>query len=1049
MNSVALLIGGNQGDREALIAQATVLIRHRIGTVVAASSDYETAPWGTFDEAAPQPFLNRALLVETTLSATATLQEALEIEKALGRTREAEPASKARIYHSRPMDIDLIFFNDEVIDTPGLQIPHPRMHLRRFVLEPLAEIIPDYRHPLLGRTITELLQSLPEARQGIGTQAGVERSATPAHTVLHTTPEPPQGVEGLHNNPATHSVGSKKYERPSDTGVKTPACRPITHSVGFMVLFFLWLFPLSGLAQRSYTLSGTVTDARSGETLIGATVLDTRSGKGTVTNLYGHYSLTLKSDSVNLRVTFVGYEPQHFDLLLDRHHELNVRLRQSVTLDEVTITAERTGDVRSVQMSAMEMPVEKIKAVPVLFGEADLIKALQLMPGVQSGSEGTNGMYVRGGGPDENLFLLDGVPLYNVSHLGGFFSAFNTDAIKSVTLYKGSFPARFGGRLSSVLDVMQNNGNDQQLHGNASIGLISAKLNLEGPIVKERTTFSLSARRTYAELFIIPAVMWINAMSNEMKGPDVVRNADLNAGYWFYDLNAKLTHKFSDKSRLYGSFYMGDDKVYGGINTVSSTGQNVKLGFENQWGNLIGALRWNYELSPKLFLNLSAAYTQYKNRMLGHIVDLTSLHDTNNTNITGDYASSIRDITLRADLDYTPSPEHTVRFGATFVRHIFNPEVISSIISYYDPLYMNGAYRDTLKPEARSVLANEMTAFAEDDWSITDAIKLNYGLHLSGFKVENSFYPSLQPRVSGRVMLTPDFSLKVGYAWMRQYVHLLSTTSITLPTDLWVPVTDHVKPMESHQVAGGVFYSLTGIADFSVEAYYKAMNNLIEYRDGATFFGSSEHWENLVYAGRGWSYGIEVLAQREIGRLTGWVGYTWSRTMRLFDREGQVINNGKPFPAKYDRRHDISIVLNYKFSDRVDVSATWVYSTGNTATLPMQTYAVASEDPDDYDNIEGHTTTGTLTRYEGRNNYRMPVYHRMDLAANFHRQFKATRHGFRPRRTINVSIYNVYNRQNPYMIYKSAAEPYGSYSSSLQQLSLFPILPSVAYTLYF
>ena len=808
------------------------------------------------------------------------------------------------------------------------------------------------------------------------------------------------------------------------------------------LLFILLLLPLTAWGQ-TYTVSGTIVDHHSGETLIGATVLDTRSGKGAVTNLYGHYSLTLKSDSVNLRVTYVGYEPQHFDFRLGANKELNVRLRQSITLEEVTITAQRTGDMRSSQMSAKEIPIEVVKSVPVLFGEADIIKALQLMPGVQSGSEGNSGMYVRGGGPDENLFLLDGVPLYNVSHLGGFFSAFNTDAIKNVTLYKGSFPARFGGRLSSVLDVTQNNGNDQQLHGNASIGLISAKFNLEGPIVKEKTTFSLSARRTYAELFIIPAVMWINSKTNEVKGPDVVKNADLGAGYWFYDLNAKLTHKFSEKSRIYGSFYMGDDKIYGSINTVSSLGQNVKLGFENMWGNMIGALRWNYELTPKLFLNVSAAYTQYKNDLIGSIIDLSSIHDTNSTNIKGDYVSKIQDITMRADLDYAPTPDHSVKFGTSFVRHIFTPEVARSEISFYDPVQMNGAYRDTIDINQGSILANEMTVYAEDDWSITESVKINYGLHFSGFKVQNSFYPSLQPRLSGRVMITPDLSFKAGYAWMKQYVHLLSTTSITLPTDLWVPVTDKVKPMESHQVAAGLFYSLVPIADFSIEAYYKAMDNLIEYKDGATYFGSSENWERLVYAGRGWSYGVELLAQREIGRFTGWIGYTWSRTERLFDREGQVINNGKPFPAKYDRRHDLSIVLNYKFSDRFDVSATWVYSTGNTATLSRQTYAVASEDPDDYDNLEGHTHTGTLTRYEGRNNYRMPDYHRMDLAANFHRKFK------RCHRTINVSIYNVYNRQNPYMIYQNSQLPYRNYPSSLCQLSVFPILPSVAYTLYF
>jgi hypothetical protein len=335
-----------------------------------------------------------------------------------------------------------------------------------------------------------------------------------------------------------------------------------------------------------------------------------------------------------------------------------------------------------------------------------------------------------------------------------------------------------------------------------------------------------------------------------------------------------------------------------------------------------------------------------------------------------------------------------------------------------------------------------MVAYAEDDWAITEALKVNYGLHLSAFRVQNSFYTALQPRLSGRMMLSDDLSVKVGYARMRQYVHLLSTTSVTLPTDLWVPVTDRVRPMVSDQVAGGVSYSRSGIADFSVEVYYKHMDNLIEYKDGATFFGSSENWENLVYSGEGWSYGVELLVQREVGNLTGWVGYTWSRTMHLFDRPGQVLNEGRAFPAKYDRRHDLSVVLSYKFSDRFDVSATWVFSTGNAASLATQSYPVAQEDPDDYD-LGGAGQGASVNYIEGRNNYRMPNYHRLDLGANFHRKFK------RAHRTISVSIYNVYNRQNPYMLYRSRNESYNGYPSALVQLSLFPILPSVGYTLFF
>ena len=797
---------------------------------------------------------------------------------------------------------------------------------------------------------------------------------------------------------------------------------------------------LMAVAQR-HTISGTITDKRSGETLIGATVVDERSGKGTVSNVYGFYSLTLPDDSVRLRVSYVGYEPQVFPLLLNRNESLNVQLRESVMLHEVEIVAERTGDTRSSQMSALEVTVEKIKSVPVLFGEADVIKALQLMPGVQSGSEGSSGMYVRGGGPDENLFLLDGVPLYNVTHLGGFFSAFNTDAIKNVTLYKGSFPARFGGRLSAVLDVAQNNGDAQQLHGDVSLGLIDAKIGLEGPIVKDRTTFSISARRTYAELLLIPTIMWFNDLDkDEVGGPDVVGNAKFDAGYYFYDLNAKLTHRFNDRSRMYGTFYMGADEVYGKIRTVTSLGEDANMGFRSRWGNMMGALRWNYNLTPKLFMNVSSSYTQYQSLLVGSMEKELYPGDPHPSLVEGDYTSGIRDLTGRVDFDYAPTPEHAIKFGGYYTHHWFQPEVAQGSVDYYDSIQMNGHFTMDSTIMSETVTAGEMVAFVEDDWSISEAVKLNAGLHISGFKVQHSFYPSVQPRVSGRVMLTPDLSFKVGYAFMKQYVHLLSTTSITLPTDLWVPVTDQVKPMESHQLAGGLFYSWSGIANFSVEGYYKQMHNLIEYKDGASFFGSSENWERLVYAGRGWSYGIELLVQREVGRLTGWVGYTWSRTMHLFDREGQVLNGGRAFPAKYDRRHDISIVLNYRFSEKVDVSATWVFSTGNAATLSTQRYPTASEDPDDYDIAGG---VGTLTHTQGRNNYRMPNYHRMDIGANFHRQFKHAR------RTINVSVYNLYNRQNPYMIYQSISEGQGGYPYSFKQLSIFPVLPSVSYALHF
>ncbi|MBR1516891.1 MAG: TonB-dependent receptor [Bacteroidales bacterium] len=788
-------------------------------------------------------------------------------------------------------------------------------------------------------------------------------------------------------------------------------------------------------AQHSYTISGQITDATTGETLIGATVYDQHSGKGTTTNQNGRFSLTLKSDSVWLRITFVGYQPQYERLLLNANLKRNYLLAPSMELQEVVITAERPTDYKSSQMSAIEIPVEQLKSVPVLFGEADVVKAVQLMPGVQSGNEGGNGMYVRGGGPDENLFLLDGVPLYNVNHLGGFFSAFNADAVKNVTLYKGSFPARFGGRLSSVLDVTTNNGNDKQIHGNASIGFVSAKLNVEGPIIKERTTFNLSARRTYADILLQPLVKRLAEADGN----------DLRAGYYFYDLNAKLTHAFNDRSRLYGSFYLGDDDVYLRVRTESTLAEDEYLSLDNNWGNMVGALRWNYELTPRLFVNVTGSYTRYGNKIAVGVEKDAVLKngEANHSTIKMDYNSSVYDVTMRADFSFLPTPDHSIQFGLNATLHWFRPTVISADVDYYDQIQMNQALQMDTTMAEQMVTANEYVLYAEDDWAINDALKLNFGLHASGFQVQHSFYPSLQPRLSGRWLISDHFSFKAGYAHMTQYLHLLSTTSISLPTDLWVPVTDRVEPMRAHQWAAGLFYKWENIADFSIEGYYKQMNNLIEYKDGATSFGTTMGWEDQVVAGRGWAYGIELLAQRNVGNLTGWIGYTWSRTTHLFDRSGQELNHGKAFPAKFDRRHDLSIVLSYKFSDRFDVSATWVLSTGNAATVATQRYAVASDNVEDYD--VRAMRVNSISHVTERNNFRMPTYHRADVSINFHRQFR------RPNmhRTINVSVYNLYNHKNPYIIYTSSQYHYRSYSRALVQLSIFPILPSVAYTLYF
>ena len=793
------------------------------------------------------------------------------------------------------------------------------------------------------------------------------------------------------------------------------------------------------MAQSSHTISGTVVSQSSGEPLLCATVVDVRSGKGTVTNANGRFSLTLKEDTVQFRVSYVGYKS--FDTLIyfNSNIFINVKLVAGIQLNTVTVNAERVASAKSSQISAIEVPMEQIKSVPVLFGETDILKTLQLLPGVQSGTEGMSGVYVRGGGPDENLFLLDGVSLYNVNHLGGFFSAFNSSAVKNVTLYKGSFPARFGGRLSSVLDITTNNGNDKEIHGDISVGLIAAKLSVEGPIIKEKTTFSFSMRRTYGDLLVQPLLGLASALEEEK----------IRAGYYFYDLNAKVTHKLNDKSRLYASYYMGDDVIYLKVRTrtlYSAMFNNdywMKMGYN--WGNIVGSLRWNYELNPKLFMNITGAYTRYRN----HISMGAEEHDwsddyDNSYSVDMSYKSGIRDLIVRSDFDYAPNPDHAVKFGGAFIHHIFTPEIMGMKMEDRQTQYGEEDYNDkidTVLGESR-VHAEEMFCYVEDDWSISSALKVNFGLYLSGFAVEKVFYPSLQPRISGRILLNDNLSIKTGYAYMTQYMHLLSNYSINLPTDLWVPVTSRIRPMNAHQVAAGVVYNWSGIADFSVEGYYKSMENLLEYKDGASFWSSSTNWEDKVCVGKGWSYGVEFLAQRSFGKYSGWVGYTWSKTMRKFDREGMEINDGKPFPAKYDRRHDISIVMMYKPNKKFDASFTWVYCTGNATTLAMQEFQ-DEETPD-----EGDWYDSDVYGYvDGRNNFRMPAYHRMDVGVNFHKQKK------RGLRTISLSVYNLYNRKNPFIVYESSRYHYHyqgvTYNSALVQLSIFPFIPSISYKFEF
>ena len=790
------------------------------------------------------------------------------------------------------------------------------------------------------------------------------------------------------------------------------------------------------LVAKNPTISGYVTDVQTGERLIGATVLDNYSGVGTVTNVHGFYSLTLPADSVSMQAGYVGYEPVQtvaFALRADTLVELE--LVSVNVLDEVVVEGTQSiSGVQSVQMSAVEVPVSQIKGIPAIGGEVDILKAIQLLPGVQSGSEGSAGLYVRGGGPDENLIMLDGVPLYSVNHMFGFFSVFNADAVKNVTLYEGNFPARYGGRLSSIVDVRQKDGDAYGYHGNLTVGLIATKLSVEGPIywnkedwrkfrnkeaVKAQTTFNLSVRRTLYDLFVAPIAAAYTA--RESNGENVT-----TGGYYFYDVNAKLTHTFSENDKLSGSFYMGDDVIYARIRNrdISDDDYSSYMNMRYNWGNLFGAVNYEHRFNGRLYNTSQISYTRYKYN-LGVSMEVDDKLNKENTNGGLRYDSYIMDLMAQTNFEWRPNNRHEVHFGGSYTFHTFRPQVgrIQADFTTGETVMK----MDTTILIGGTNYAHEANIYLEETYTPCSWFKANIGVHAGLFHTDGKTYPSIEPRVGLRFLPYKDFAIKMSYAYMSQYVHMLSNSSVSLPTDLWVPVTKKIPPMHSMQVAAGLSYNILNQVELSVEGYYKKMINLLEYKDGASYM-SAQNWQELVCVGDGWSYGVQLLAQRKIGPVTGWIGYTWSRTMRQFDREGQEINFGKPFHAKYDREHDVSITLQYQINKKWEIAATFIYGTGTRGTVGLQKY----------DDMIFKSNPSTVYYISERNNFKMPDYHRLDLGATCHMPGKK-----HPEfeHIVNMSIYNVYCRFNPFLVY-----PQGN---KLYQLSLFPILPSLSYTFKF
>ncbi len=775
--------------------------------------------------------------------------------------------------------------------------------------------------------------------------------------------------------------------------------------------------PIKQKSKENFTISGYIMDKESNETLIGATVFCQSLNIGTTTNEYGFYSMTIPEGTYEFAFSYVGYATTIEQIELTNTIEHTVSLSLGNTLEEVIVTDnEVTLRHIETQMSSNKISLEKVKSIPALMGERDVLKIIQLMPGVQSGSEGTTGLYVRGGGPDQNLMLLDGVPVYNASHLFGFMSTFNGDAIKSVELIKGGFPARYGGRLSSIVDVRMKEGNMKKIQGDATVGLISGRFNIEGPIATDKTSFSFSGRRTWIDLLSTP----IQKAANKGKSSSEYKSVTT---YNLYDLNAKINHKFSNKSRLYLSSYLGNDKMsYNGTEAISK--EEGKM----TWGNKIGTARWNYQFSPKLFSNTTLYISSYDFNFDNELIE--ALGTPNEAKEVYTSSSNIRDYGAKLDINYIPHPNHYIRAGLKYGVYDFTPTTTyKELQEQENPLV-------AIRNESPVLSGSELSAYIENDMNITGRIKLNAGIHIANFSVQTSNYTSIQPRAALSFLINEKSSLKFSATKMTQYLHLLTSPGLGLPTDLWVASTDKIKPENSWQYGVGYTHTLSKGYELTVEGFYKDMDNLLAYRSGFNFFSSSKDWENKVDIGTGVSFGGEILLEKTKGKTTGWIGYTLSKSTRTFPD----INFGKSFPYKYDRRHDIGLAITHKKNERVDFGLIWVYGTGNTYTLGTTNYNALgiNTNINEQDRLFG--SLGTSNLIENRNNQRMPAYHRLDLSVNLHKEKK------RGTRTWSFGVYNAYARQNPFVVYNTTNR---EGLPILKQQSLLPILPYFSYSFKF
>lgn len=781
--------------------------------------------------------------------------------------------------------------------------------------------------------------------------------------------------------------------------------------------FIYWLNTLYFIVLCSYgqnfTIRGYVTEAGSGEFLVQANIYEKNSLKGTSSNNFGFYSFTLPMGKHTLAYSYVGYKPLQIDIFLTRDTLINISLLPISELGEIVVRGENADSYRSrMLISQLDIPVEKIQSLPSFLGEADVFKTLKLMPGVQSGNEGQSGLYIRGGGPDQNLVLLDGIPVYNAEHLFGIFSVFNPDMVKNIDLYKGGFPARYGGRLSSVIDITSKDGNLHEYKGSATIGMISSKINFEGPIFKGKTSFNISARRSYIDIVSRPVIKAFFDKENY-------------AEYYFYDLNAKINHIFSERSRLFLNVYYGyDDVVMNIFDSYILDEHRWKEWnkFALDWSNQVASIRWNYLLSQRLFSNFTLFYTTYDfYARHNYIKESEGAKYYDDFDIY--YGSKIGDAGLKIDFDHFAMPGLTFKYGYHFIKQGF-------FYSFSDEPknFSRANLKSLLRPGFSLNKPWLHQAYAEGDLHISGLLHSNMGLHGSVYMTDEQNFMSLQPRVSLMLLLSRRFSLNGSYTRMTQFLNLLSSSTFSMPSDLWLPATKKVPPPIADQVSIGARFDFGKGLIVNIDAFTKTMKGLIEYKEGINLFENKKDWEDKVETGRGFSDGIEFLAQKTDGKTTGWIGYTLSWTRRQFDN----LNNGNIFWAKYDRRHDIGLTLTHKFNKRVDAGIVWVFGTGNRATLPTQQIRLEGLPV-------GIGRTHILGYFSERNNYRLPNYHRLDAGINFHKfREKSTR-------TWRLGFINTYNQRNPFYVYVG----YHQNRYVIKQVSIFPVLPTFSYTYSF